>query len=89
MRFILNKRLRDKVKCDDMRTMTNLDTIQNVIKERCLKLYNNVKQTQHGVAKLCLEGLVEGKRSRGKPKRRWRDNIKIWSKDNTKPNENS
>jgi len=32
-----------------------------------------------GLSKLCFEGMLEGKRSRGMPKQRWRDNILDWS----------
>ena len=32
-----------------------------------------------GLSKICLEGAVEGKRNKGRPKKRWRDNISTWS----------
>ena len=31
-----------------------------------------------GVAEICYNGVVDGKRGRGRPKRRWIDNIKEW-----------
>ena len=42
-------------------------------------IYGHIKRSTTGVSKICLEGMIEGKRNRGKPKTRWRDNILSWS----------
>ena len=34
---------------------------------------------QSGLSKIALEGMVEGKRSRGRQPKRWRDNVCEWS----------
>ena len=36
-----------------------------------------------GVLELCIEGLVEGKRSKGRPRRRWTDDLREWSMSKT------
>ena len=37
------------------------------------------EEKDDNITKKCLEGLVEGKRSRGRPKRRWTDDLKEWA----------
>ena len=58
--------------------MTKLNSLFNIIKENKVDFYKRVKASTTGLAKLCLEGLVEGKRSKGRPKRRWVDDLKEW-----------
>ena len=31
------------------------------------------------ISRLCLEGMIEGKRNRGRPRKRWMDNIFEWA----------
>ena len=59
--------------------MTNATPLFDTIKSRSLKLFGHIKRSTAGLSKLCLEGLIQGKRNRGKPKLRWRDNIIEWS----------
>ncbi|KAG1667084.1 putative palmitoyltransferase ZDHHC8 [Nymphon striatum] len=47
----------------------------NIVKERKLKYYGHIKRHQT-VQRITLEGKVEGKRSRGKQRLKWEDNIK-------------
>ncbi|KAG1650362.1 hypothetical protein GQR58_028094 [Nymphon striatum] len=51
----------------------------NIVKERKLKYYGHIKRHQT-VQRITLEGKVEGKRSRGKQRLKWEDNIKGWTK---------
>ncbi|KAG1673397.1 hypothetical protein GQR58_015608 [Nymphon striatum] len=51
----------------------------NIVKERKLKYYGHIKKHQT-VQRTTLEGKVEGKRSRGKQRLKWEDNIKGWTK---------
>ncbi|KAG1672954.1 Serine/threonine-protein phosphatase 2B catalytic subunit 2 [Nymphon striatum] len=51
----------------------------NIVKERKLKYYGHIKRHQT-VQRTTLEGKVEGKRSRGKQRLKWEDNIKGWTK---------
>ena len=34
---------------------------------------------QNDITKACMEGMVEVKRSRGRPARRWQDDFKEWA----------
>ena len=79
MRFITGHRLIDRTRITTLRSKTSLPPLFDKIKCKTLKLYGHIKRSTTGVSKICLEGMVEGKRSRGKPKTRWRDNILSWS----------
>ena len=50
-----------------------------VIKSKVLKLFGHVKRAQKGLCKICVEGMIQGKRKRGRPRKRWRDNVYNWS----------
>ena len=79
MRFITGHRLIDKTKLTALRRITHLSPIVSKIRSKTLKLYGHIKRSKTGLSKLCLEGMVPGKRGRGRPKQRWRDNILSWS----------
>ena len=82
MRFMTNKKLIDHTKIEDLLEMTKLSPVMPTIRSRCLKLFGHTKRSESGLSKLCLEGMVEGKRNRGRQPKRWRDNIYAWSKLN-------
>ena len=79
MRFITGHRLIDKTKISTLRQITSLPPLFDKIKSKTLKLFGHVKRSTTGLSKLCFEGMLEGKRSRGKPNQRWRNNIFEWS----------
>ena len=79
MRFITGHKLIDKIKISTLRNITSLPARFDKIKSRCLKLFVHVKRSTVGLAKICFEGTFEGKRSRGRPRMRWRNNILLWS----------
>ena len=79
MRFITGHKLVDRIKISTLRNKTSLPPLFDNIKSKCLKLFGHTKRSTAGLSKICLEGMVEGKRSRGKPKARWRSNIPLWS----------
>ena len=79
MRFITGHQLIDKVSISALRQLTSLPPLFDKIKIKTLKLYGHIKRSTCGLSKLCFEGLLEGKRNRGKPKQRLRDNILKWS----------
>ena len=79
MRFMTNHRLLDHIPIIELRRTTNLLPISSIIKSKVLKLYGHIKRSQIGLSKLALEGMVEGKRSRGGQRKRWRDNVSDWS----------
>ena len=79
MRIMTNRTLLDHVKILELRETTGLDPLVCVVKSRVLKLYGHIKRSQKGLSRVCIEGLVPGKRSRGRPPTRWFDNVKKWS----------
>jgi len=48
------------------------------IKRRKLRWFGHVNRST-GVAKLIMQGLVEGGRGRGRPRMAWPENIKSWT----------
>ena len=79
MRFILGHKLIDKINISTLRNKTSLPPIFDVVRSRTLKLFGHVKRSSVGFSKLCFEGMIQGKRGRGKPKQRWRNNILTWT----------
>ena len=49
-----------------------------IVKTRKLKWFGHVTRG-NGLAKMCLQGTVSGGRSRGRPRKRWSDNITEWT----------
>ena len=49
-----------------------------LVKRRKLKWYGHVTRSD-GLTKVILQGTVEGSRRRGRPKKRWSDNIAEWT----------
>ena len=82
MRLLTDNNKLDKVTIEKLNEMTNLKNLFEMIKNDKESLFYKTKISVKGVSKLCLEGLVEGKRSRGRPKRRWTDDLKEWSNSN-------
>ena len=80
MRFMTNHRLLDHIPIEELRRITKLIPITSIIKSKVLKLYGHIKRSQSGLSKVTLEGMVEGRRSRGRQPRRWRDNVRDWTK---------
>ena len=79
MRFITGHRLTEKTRISTLRNKTSLPPLFDKIKSKTLKLFGHIKRSSVGLSKLCFEGMVQGKRGKGKPKRRWRDDILSWS----------
>ena len=54
------------------------ESVEEIIKRRKLKYYGH--QMRKGMmAKVLIEGGVEGVRGRGRPRRQWEDDLKEWS----------
>ena len=79
MRFMTNHRLMDHTKIEDLLKTNDPTPIISTIKSKVLKLFGHIKRSEVGLSKICLEGNVEGKRNKGRPKKQWRDNISTWS----------
>ena len=54
------------------------DELLTVVKKRKLRWFGHVSRSS-GLAKTILQGIVKGKRKRGRQKKRWEDNIKEWT----------
>ena len=78
LRWMTRCRLIDHIPLRELRRRTNIKTLSSHIIARKLKWYGHVKRSQLPV-KVTVEGLVEGKRKRGRPRRRWRDDIRDWT----------
>ena len=66
-----NKRLIDRIKIEDPLKITKLTPAMSIIKSKSLKLFGHIKRSESGYSRLCLEGMVEGKRKRGRQPKRW------------------
>lgn len=77
MRWILGVRLRERVSIAQLRQKTTIPPILPAIKQRKLKWFGHMKRSNLPV-RTTFEGLVEGTRRRGRPKRRWRDDVAEW-----------
>ena len=53
------------------------DELLTLVKKRKLRWFGHVSRPS-GLAKTILQGTVNGKRKRGRQKKRWEDNIKEW-----------
>ena len=66
--------------------MTNLigkyEPLLSTIKRRKLKYYGHICR-HDGLAKTILQGKVEGKRKRGRPRNNWMHNVNNWTNKNT------
>ena len=83
MRLLTGNNKLDKVRIEKLNEMTNLKHLFENIKKDKESLFCKTKTSIKGVSKICLEGLVEGKRSRDRPRRRWTDDLKEWSNSKT------
>ena len=78
MRFMCNKRLIDKIPITDLIEVTGLQSVKEVVKKRKLSWYGHIKRSSLPV-RTTIEGMVPGKRGRGRPRRRWCDDIYEWT----------
>ena len=50
----------------------------DIVKSRKLKWFGHTTR-KNGLAKDCLQGTVRGGRGRGRPRKKWADNVKEWT----------
>ena len=55
-----------------------LETLLSTVKRRKLMWFGHVVRSA-GIAKTVLQGTVPGGRKRGRPRKRWEDNVKEWT----------
>ena len=63
-----NKSIRDELKLEDQ-------WLENFIKKQKLKYFGHLKRSK-GLGKIILDGKIERKRERGRPRRQWERNIR-------------
>ena len=79
LRKIANVKWTDKVTNEDVcRRLHVQRTLLSDIKQRKLSYFGHIKR-HHSIRKEILEGRVQGKRGRGRPPRRWEDDVKAWT----------
>ena len=78
MRFMTSPKLQHHVTIESLRSQTKLKPISAATKERKLKLFGHIKLSSVGLSEFILEGRPNSTRNRGRPKRRWTDDIKTW-----------
>ncbi|KAJ8388236.1 hypothetical protein AAFF_G00136070 [Aldrovandia affinis] len=54
------------------------DDLLTIVEKRKLRWYGHITRSS-GLAKTILQGTVQGGRKRGRPKKRWEDNIQEWT----------
>lgn len=78
MRSCLNKRRVDRFPINELRQKTKLTPIISLIKQRKLSWYGHIKRSDLPVRSI-YEGMTPGYRCRGRPTRRWRDDLREWT----------
>ncbi|XP_063585426.1 uncharacterized protein LOC134762814 [Penaeus indicus] len=77
LRRIKGVTLRERERSTDIRRELGVSDINEKVKEIRMRWYGHVKRREEGhPAKVAMESIVPGRRPRGRPKKRWRDNVK-------------
>ena len=74
MRWMTGFKLNDRVPISRLTSLTKLDDISTTIKRMKLKWYGHVRRSSIP-AKIVMEGLAPGFRKRGRPSRRWMQDL--------------
>ena len=84
-RILLNLTYRDHITNAEIRNTisramgtNNLEDLLSIVIIRKLKWYGHVTRSK-GLSKVILQGTVEGKRRRGRQRKKWDDNIREWT----------
>ena len=85
LRRVANKTKRDKERNTKIRETLKVTPIGYDIENRQLKWYGHVKRMdKNRIPRKCLEARIEGKRSRGRPRRTWLDSVITTGKNRNK-----
>ncbi|XP_047495895.1 uncharacterized protein LOC125043701 [Penaeus chinensis] len=77
LRRIKGVTLRERERSTDVKRELGVSDINEKVKEIRMRWYGHVKRREEGhAAKVAMESKVPGRRPRGKPRKRWRDNVK-------------
>ena len=74
LRICTNKRKIDRITINTLLIMTKFTPVSTFVKRKKLAWFGNLKRSDLPVSAL-YEGMVSGKRHRGKPIRRWGNDI--------------
>ena len=55
------------------------ERLLGTVRKRKLQWFGHLVRQDNSLAKMIMEGMVEGKRGRGRPEKQWIDNIKEWT----------
>ena len=72
-------RTNDSIRCEITTAIGAHKHLLQIVRERKLSWYGHVTRSTSSLAQTILQGSVEGKRGRGRPRMTWRDNIKTWT----------
>ena len=75
---LLKDHIRNKVRNRIRQHIGQHDDLLTMIKKRKMKCYSYVRWSD-GLAKTVLHGTVQGKKRRGRRKKKWADNISEWT----------
>ena len=82
MRWMTGFRLNDRVPIARLKSLTKLDDISSTIKRMKLSWYGHLRRSSIP-AKTITEGLAPGTRKRGRPSRRWMQDLTEWTGKDT------
>ena len=71
---VTNENIRNRIKI----YIQNYEDLLSTVNKRKLQWYGHVTRSD-GLSKIILQGTVEGKRRRGRQKKKWADNIEEWT----------
>ncbi|MCP4273806.1 MAG: hypothetical protein GY781_17930 [Gammaproteobacteria bacterium] len=83
LRKLLNIDYKQRISNERVRAMVTSQIgrhqdLLEIVKTRKMKWFGHVTRG-NGLAKTCLQGTVRGGRARGRPKKKWSDNITSWT----------
>ncbi len=79
MRWMTGKCQIDRTPINKLFELTKLFPIEQTIRTRKLKWFGHIKRSELPI-RATFEGNIEGKRLRGRPRRRWRDDVTEWTR---------
>ena len=78
MRWMSGHKLNDRMSISSLRSLTQLRDITVTIKRSKVAWYGHLKRSSIP-AKVVMEGFIPGYRKRGRPSRRWLEDVKEWT----------
>ena len=77
VRWMCGARLKDEIRSSELRNRLGIDSIVNHLRTNRLRWFGHVKRADdNNWIKQCQNVLVPGRCGKGRPRKRWNDNIK-------------